>query len=174
MVVLGAMMTLIAVAYTTFRAGTRSFEFTGMMDDNSETGYLALQDSDTERSTTITKQPKKKDPLRIQALQAAIAEGSLPASALEEEQDDDDEVLSNDTDDETIKVRYHYSSFHFIFVLATMYVAMLLTHWYVTPILVSIHYAPAVILMCLRFQEHCDPCSWRSSTRWASDAGQNW
>lgn len=159
MVVLGAMMTLIAVAYTTFRAGTRSFEFTGMMDDNSETGYLALQDSDTERSTTITKQPKKKDPLRIQALQAAIAEGSLPASALEEEQDDDDEVLSNDTDDETIKVRYHYSSFHFIFVLATMYVAMLLTHWYVTPILVSIHYAPAVILMCLRFQEHCDPCS---------------
>lgn len=131
MVVLGAIMTLIAVAYTTFRAGTRSFEFTGMMDDNGDTGYVALQDSDPEHSRPITKQPKKKDPLRIQALQAAIAEGSLPESALQEEEDDDDDegVSSNDKDDETIKVRYHYSSFHFIFVLATMYVAMLLTHW---------------------------------------------
>ncbi|KAG0142939.1 hypothetical protein CROQUDRAFT_661892 [Cronartium quercuum f. sp. fusiforme G11] len=128
MVVLGAIMTLIAVAYTTFRAGTRSFEFTGMMNDH-ETGYVALQDSEP---APITRQPKKKDPLRIQALQAAIAEGSLPESALQEEEEDDNEEQTssnNEKDDEKIRVRYHYSSFHFIFVLATMYVAMLLTHW---------------------------------------------
>lgn len=141
MVVLGALMTLLAVAYTTFRAGTRSFEFTGMMNESADTGYVALQDSDPERPppTPITSQPKKKDPLRIQAIQAAVDEGSLPASALEQElrqnQDDDDDdhdredFGSQNKDDETIKVRYHYSSFHFIFVLATMYVAMLLTHW---------------------------------------------
>lgn len=138
MVVLGAFMTLLAVAYTTFRAGTRSFEFTGMMSDSADTGYVALQDTDPERpdSPPITVQPKKKDPLRIQALQAAINEGSLPASALEQElrqdQDDDDDRENLgflEKDDETIKVRYHYSSFHLIFVLATMYVAMLLTHW---------------------------------------------
>jgi hypothetical protein len=132
-------MTLLAVAYTTFRAGTRSFEFTGMMSESADTGYVALQDADPEQPTPapITTQPKKKDPLRIQAIQAAINEGSLPASALEQElakdQDDDDndreDFGSQDKDDETIKVRYHYSSFHFIFVLATMYVAMLLTHW---------------------------------------------
>jgi len=141
MVVLGALMTLLAVAYTTFRAGTRSFEFTGMMNESADTGYVALQDADPERPlpAPITSQPKKKDPLRIQAIQAAVDEGSLPASALEQElrqnQDDDDDdhnredFGSQDKDDETIKVRYHYSSFHFIFVLATMYVAMLLTHW---------------------------------------------
>lgn len=137
MVVLGAMMTLIAVAYTTFRAGTRSFEFTGMMDENSDTGYVALQDSDPEQAIPkpIASQPKKKDALRIQALQAAIQEGSLPASALDEELAKDDDIDGSDKrdsnykDDETVKVRYHYSSFHLIFALATMYVAMLLTHW---------------------------------------------
>ncbi|KAI9628201.1 hypothetical protein KEM48_011782 [Puccinia striiformis f. sp. tritici PST-130] len=139
MVVLGAIMTLLAVAYTTFRAGTRSFEFTGMMNESADTGYVALRDADPERPTPapITAQPKKKDPLRIQAIQAAVDEGSLPASALDDElrqdQDDDDNDREDfgalDKDDETIKVRYHYSSFHLIFVLATMYVAMLLTHW---------------------------------------------
>ncbi|POW09025.1 hypothetical protein PSTT_07126 [Puccinia striiformis] len=139
MVVLGAIMTLLAVAYTTFRAGTRSFEFMGMMNESAETGYVALRDADPERPilAPITAQPKKKDPLRIQAIQAAVDEGSLPASALDDElrqdQDDDDNDREDfgalDKDDETIKVRYHYSSFHLIFVLATMYVAMLLTHW---------------------------------------------
>jgi len=112
-----------------------------MMNESADTGYVALQDADPERPlpAPITSQPKKKDPLRIQAIQAAVDEGSLPASALEQElrqnQDDDDDdhdredFGSQDKDDETIKVRYHYSSFHFIFVLATMYVAMLLTHW---------------------------------------------
>lgn len=137
MVVLGAIMTLLAVAYTTFRAGTRSFEFTGLMNESDGTGYVALQDTDPElpSASPITVQPKKKDPLRIQAIQAAVDEGSLPASALErelrqdEEEDNQEDLRSQDKDDEAIKVRYHYSSFHFIFVLATMYVAMLLTHW---------------------------------------------
>ncbi|POW07747.1 hypothetical protein PSHT_09819 [Puccinia striiformis] len=157
MVVLGAIMTLLAVAYTTFRAGTRSFEFMGMMNESAETGYVALRDADPERPilAPITAQPKKKDPLRIQAIQAAVDEGSLPAFALDDElrqdQDDDDNDREGfgalDKDDETVKVRYHYSSFHLIFVLATMYVAMLLTHW---NIVTRIGHIPRSILRHLR------------------------
>ncbi|KAI9620458.1 hypothetical protein H4Q26_013670 [Puccinia striiformis f. sp. tritici PST-130] len=80
MVVLGAIMTLLAVAYTTFRADW----------------LRGLRDADPERPilAPIKRQPKKKDPLRIQAIQAAVDEGSLPAFALDDElrqdQDDDD------------------------------------------------------------------------------------
>ncbi|CAH7688984.1 serine incorporator/TMS membrane protein [Phakopsora pachyrhizi] len=146
MVVLGALMTLVAIAYTTFRAGTKSFMLTGASED---TGYVALEESDPEqapadRRTPISRQPSRKDPLRIQAIRAAVQEGSLPASALEDElrqdssvdevavdddDDDDEEGRMRSRDDETIKVRYHYTSFHITFALATMYVAMLLTHW---------------------------------------------
>lgn len=45
----------------------------------------------------------------------------MPASAL----DDDDDGH----DDEKNGVAYNYGSFHFIFAVASMYVAMLLTNW---------------------------------------------
>lgn len=57
---------------------------------------------------------------------------SLPASALEEdESDDEDETTGDERDDERTGTRYNYSWFHVIFIMATMYVAMLLTNWYV-------------------------------------------
>jgi serine incorporator 1/3 len=60
---------------------------------------------------------------------------SLPASALEES-DDEDSVhegmpgaKDGDRDDERGTVQYQYSTFHFVFFLATCYTACLLTSW---------------------------------------------
>ncbi|CAH7668362.1 hypothetical protein PPACK8108_LOCUS2863 [Phakopsora pachyrhizi] len=107
-----------------------------------DTGYVALEELDPEqapgaRRAPISRKPSRKDPLRIQAICAAVQEGSLPASALENELrqdssvDDDDENggRKGSKDDETIKVQYHYTLFHMTFLLATMYVSMQLTHW---------------------------------------------
>ncbi|CAH7682942.1 hypothetical protein PPACK8108_LOCUS16124 [Phakopsora pachyrhizi] len=108
-----------------------------------DTGYVALEELDPEqapgaRRAPISRKPSRKDPLRIQAICAAVQEGSLPASALENElrqdssvDDDDDENggRKGSKDDETIKVQYHYTLFHMTFLLATMYVSMQLTRW---------------------------------------------
>lgn len=75
---------------------------------------------------------------------------ALPASVLDEEDDDDDddEIVGESRDDERSGTRYNvrgwlvplltvsltltkYSWFHIIFVLGAMYVAMLLTDWWV-------------------------------------------
>jgi hypothetical protein len=55
---------------------------------------------------------------------------SLPASALEEEDSEDEDGDGVDKmDDERAGTKYNYSWFHVIFILATMYTAMLLTNW---------------------------------------------
>ncbi|KAI8457540.1 serine incorporator/TMS membrane protein, partial [Phakopsora pachyrhizi] len=132
MVALGALMTLVALAYTTFQAGTTSVMLT---DPEKAPGA---------RTNSISRQPSSKDPLRIQAIHTAVQEGSLHASALEDElrqdssidevafvvdDDDDNEGRKGSKDDETIKVQYHYKLFHITFVLAKLCVAMLLTNW---------------------------------------------
>ncbi|CAH7690386.1 hypothetical protein PPACK8108_LOCUS25723 [Phakopsora pachyrhizi] len=107
-----------------------------------DTGYAALEESDPEqapgaRRAPISRKPSRKDPLRIQAIRAAVQEGSIPSSALENElrqdssvdDDDENEGRKGSKDDETIKVQYHYTLFHMTFLLATMYVSMQLTHW---------------------------------------------
>jgi len=61
---------------------------------------------------------------------AAIEAGAIPASALDDDDDDDDDEIDRETrDDERTGTRYNYSWFHFIFAIAAMYVAMLLTDW---------------------------------------------
>ncbi|GAA6062523.1 hypothetical protein JCM10212_001573 [Sporobolomyces blumeae] len=161
MVVLGAVFTFLAIAYSTSRAATQSKAFapgrnkggksggsSSAFHDPTEMGYSALRtdavagQEESELGGVTTKQPGRKDTLRYQALQAAVAEGSLPASVLDEsdsEDDDDDDHegaggqdalgVSPVNDDEKSGTRYNYSWFHVIFVLATMYVAMLLTNW---------------------------------------------
>lgn len=52
---------------------------------------------------------------------------SLPRSALYKDDSDDDDDDSRD--DERQEAVYNYSFFHFIFAIAAMYVAMLLTNW---------------------------------------------
>jgi len=57
---------------------------------------------------------------------------SLPASALDESDDEDEANETRDPadkDDERGSVQYQYSTFHFVFFLATCYTACLLTSW---------------------------------------------
>ncbi|KAI8453553.1 hypothetical protein BY996DRAFT_6464469 [Phakopsora pachyrhizi] len=93
-----------------------------------DTGYVALEESDPEqapgaRRAPISRKPNRKDPLRIQAICAAVQEGSLPASALENElrqdssvdDDDENDGRKGSKDNETIKVQYHYTFFQMTF-----------------------------------------------------------
>lgn len=65
-------------------------------------------------------------PLLIHGL---VVDRSLPASVLEEDEEDEDGG-ADERDDERTGTRYNYAWFHVIFIMATMYVAMLLTNWY--------------------------------------------
>ncbi|CAB5185704.1 unnamed protein product, partial [Rhizophagus irregularis] len=74
------------------------------------------------RTTTIkTNLPNDFQSNSRSASYNAIESGIMPASAL----DDDDDGH----DDEKNGVAYNYGAFHFIFAVASMYVAMLLTNW---------------------------------------------
>ncbi|KAF7726190.1 hypothetical protein EC973_008988 [Apophysomyces ossiformis] len=90
-VVMGAIFTFLAVAYSTSRAATQG--------------------------------DKLSSPSREHLL-ASVETGVMPRSALD---DDHDEL-----DDEQDGAMYSYSFFHFVFAIAAMYVAMLLTNWYVS------------------------------------------
>ncbi|TIB80660.1 TMS membrane protein/tumor differentially expressed protein [Wallemia mellicola] len=133
-VVLGALFTLLAVAYSTTRAATQSKALVGKNKKRVEiTGgeYEALNDN----ADVVSSQPKQSDNIRTQALMAAVEAGSLPASALddaeaaEEEDEDHDAGELNENDDEKSGTKYNYSWFHVVFILAAMYVSMLLTDW---------------------------------------------
>lgn len=65
----------------------------------------------------------------------ARSDRSLPASALEESDDEEDEGVVDKMDDERTGTKYNYAWFHVIFILATMYTAMLLTNWCVAVLL---------------------------------------
>ncbi|KAJ1340248.1 hypothetical protein BSLG_005134 [Batrachochytrium salamandrivorans] len=67
-------------------------------------------------------------------LYAAVESGAVPASALDYDHDSghDDSHTGGyrpPVDDEVDSVRYSYTLFHLIFMLASMYLAMLLTNW---------------------------------------------
>lgn len=53
---------------------------------------------------------------------------ALPRSALDSD-DEDDMGDEDDKDDERYGSVYNYSFFHFVFAIAAMYVAMVLTNW---------------------------------------------
>lgn len=143
-VILGALFTFLAIAYSTTRAATQ-----GSSIGTSQSGAIRLDSEQGEDHGLITSEPSERRRMRVEALRAAVEEGyvphlqstnsprSLPASALEDS-DDDEESLhqgsprANDTgdrDDERGSVQYQYSTFHFVFFLATCYTACLLTSW---------------------------------------------
>ncbi|KPV73114.1 uncharacterized protein RHOBADRAFT_38760 [Rhodotorula graminis WP1] len=139
MVVLGAVFTFLAIAYSTSRAATQSRAFSPggakSRPDAQGDGYEAVQSLEPgELETVVRTQPRREETLRYQALKAAVEEGSLPASVLDaSDSDDEDEGgapggMSPVNDDEKAGTRYNYSYFHVIFVLATMYTACLLTN----------------------------------------------
>lgn len=126
MIVVGALFTFLAIAYSTSRAATQSKALRGRRKagdfDLAGSGAIRLPDEDShagdeEMARVVREQPTKKDSLRVQALRAAIEAGSLPASALDEMHDSDDEddegaPGADDRDDERIGTRYNYSYFH--------------------------------------------------------------
>lgn len=126
-VVLGAIFTFLAIAYSTSRAATQSKALVG----SKKKGGIHLDEEHRSELGVVSTQPSKTETPRYQALLAAVEAGALPASVLDEEEDDDDddEILGESRDDERSGTRYNYSWFHVIFVLGAMYVAMLLTDW---------------------------------------------
>jgi len=107
-IVLGAIFTFLAIAYTTTRAATQRIKLTSNSD---------------EEPALVTDEPTRAQ-MRSHALQAAVESGSLPASALDDDSDDEDGGLR---DDETWSTKYDYTIFHLIFILATQYTATLIT-----------------------------------------------
>lgn len=109
-VVMGAMFTFIALAYTTTRAANTSFF---------ETESPALD-------SLVTSQPSERAQMRYQAIKQAVDEGSLPESALNQLDLYEDDGRPG-ADEERELVKYNYTLFHLIFFLATQYISTLLT-----------------------------------------------
>lgn len=117
-VIIGAIVTMLTVAYTTTRAATQGIALGG------KGKKIRLPDDD--EHDLVTQQPDSRREMRAAALRQAVEEGSLPADAL---LDDDDESDGGNTsiDDERSSTQYSYALFHIIFFLATTWVATLLT-----------------------------------------------
>ncbi|KAL9114515.1 MAG: hypothetical protein Q9227_001596 [Pyrenula ochraceoflavens] len=121
-VVLGAIVTMLTVAYTTTRAATQGLALGSKGNQNS---YAPVGSEDYDHGL-VTQQPTAKKQMRQDALRAAVEAGSIPASALDESDDESDD--GHDVrDDERNSTQYNYSLFHFVFLLATTWVATLLT-----------------------------------------------
>ncbi|KAG9315055.1 serine incorporator/TMS membrane protein [Chiua virens] len=146
-VVLGAVFTFLAIAYSTSRAATQSRALVGK---GKRGGGVQLPIDDTAQSEmgVVSTQPGRTESPRYQALLAAVQAGynfflfpfltdliffciprAIPESALDEDDDEDEEDYGESGDDERSGTRYNYAWFHVIFTLGTMYVAMLLTDW---------------------------------------------
>lgn len=113
---------MLTIAYTTTRAATQGVALGGKPNNS----YAQLSTDEMEHGL-VTQPPNSRREMRVEALRAAVESGSLPASALEESDDDDSDDGPMGRDDERSTTQYNYSLFHFIFLLATTWVATLLT-----------------------------------------------
>lgn len=116
-IVLGAVFTFLAIAYTTTRAATQTSTI--------ENRYEPVDSG----HNLVTQEPSRSE-MRAQAIRSAVDQGNLPASALDEDwSDDDDEENEREVvgDDEKSVTRYNYTLFHLVFMLATQWTATLLT-----------------------------------------------
>lgn len=120
-IVLGAVVTFLTMAWTTTRAATY-----GLALGAKGNSYSSLPTEDYEHGL-VTQQPSSRREMRTAALRAAVESGSLPASALDDDSDDDSDVGAQPRDDERNATQYNYSLYHIIFLLATAWIATLLT-----------------------------------------------
>ncbi|KAG6038391.1 hypothetical protein E4U41_004217 [Claviceps citrina] len=120
-VVIGAIATMLTVAYTTTRAATQSLGL-----GNNSNG-IRLPDDDAH--DLVTRQFSARREMRAEALRRAVEEGSLPANALLSDDESDSGDRTPD-DDERSRTQYSYTGFHIIFFLATAWVSTLLTMQY--------------------------------------------
>jgi hypothetical protein len=121
-IILGAVVTFITCAYTTTRAATY-----GLAMGVGNKGQIVLDD-EVDSHDLVDTQPESRRAMRQEALRRAVESGALPASALDESDDeDDDESGKHKNDDEKQRTQYNYSLYHVIFMLATAWVATLLT-----------------------------------------------
>lgn len=124
-IVIGAIVTMLTIAYTTTRAATQGIA----LGSQTSHAYSKVGSEDAEHGLVDTQPSSSRREMRAEALRAAVEAGSLPANALDDDDDDDSE--SNDghggKDDERVGTQYNYSLFHVIFLLATCWVATLLT-----------------------------------------------
>ena len=122
-IILGAIVTMLTIAYTTTRAATQGIA----LGSNSSHAYSKVGDEEGEHGL-VDQQPSSRREMRAEALRAAVEAGSLPANALDDDDSDDDSVDDRGgKDDERGGTQYNYSLFHVIFLLATTWVATLLT-----------------------------------------------
>ena len=126
-IVIGAIVTMLTIAYTTTRAATQGIA----LGSHAGHSYGKLATDDSEHGLVDQQPSAARREMRAEALRAAVAEGSLPANALDDDDDSDDEDAVSDgrggRDDERGGTQYDYCLFHVIFLLATMWVATLLT-----------------------------------------------
>jgi serine incorporator 1/3 len=123
-VVLGAIVTMLTIAYTTTRAATQGF---AMGAKGGANNYAQISSEDYEHGLVDQQPRSSRREMRAEALRAAVEAGSIPASALDDDDDDDSDDGRDAKDDERQGTQYNYSLFHIIFLMATCWVATLLT-----------------------------------------------
>lgn len=125
-IVIGAIVTMLTIAYTTTRAATQGIA----LGSQGSHPYSKLADEEIEHGLIDQQPSNNRREMRAEALRAAVEAGSLPANALDDDDDDDDPSQDDGRggkDDERSGTQYNYSLFHVIFLLATTWVATLLT-----------------------------------------------
>ena len=122
-IILGAVVTFLTCAYTTTRAATY-----GLAMGSNRSGYSPVGAEEDGSHGLVDTQPASRREMRQEALRRAVESGALPASALDDsDDDDDDDSAAHKNDDEKNMTQYNYALFHIIFMLATAWVATLLT-----------------------------------------------
>ncbi|PFH55068.1 hypothetical protein XA68_10842 [Ophiocordyceps unilateralis] len=119
-VIIGAIVTMLTIAYTTTRAATQSLGL------GSSDGAIRLPEDADDQHDLVIHQPAARREMRAEALRRAIEEGSLPADAALSDMDSD-ATGASEHDDERSRTQYNYTIFHIIFFLATAWVSTLLT-----------------------------------------------
>lgn len=106
-VIIGALFTFLAIAYSTSRAATQSKALVG----KSSRAIALPEEVEDGEVRLVTNQPKgRRDEMRYQAIVAAVNAGSLPASVLDEPDDEDDEIeaaIGEERDDERGGTKYN-------------------------------------------------------------------